>query len=158
MINITSAGRLIGSFVIYILSLWLRLGVFGVPLASLGRPWAPFDSLWGALGLPLAVLWGPFGRLGAPVGSLWGALGAFGIPLGHLWDPIGASSGFCSKKLDVIFRVKGSHLRCLRTKSSLPEFSPGYPRIPRLPPDSPEVVSGTAARTPPPHAPGVRMT
>ena len=67
---------------IYILSLWLRLGVFGVPLASLGRPWAPFDSLWGALGLPLAVLWGHFGRLGAAEGALWGALGCLGASSG----------------------------------------------------------------------------
>ena len=33
-----------------------------------------------------------------------------------------------------------------------------FPRNPRIPPDSPEVASGSAAQTPPPHAPGARMT
>ena len=31
-------------------------------------------------------------------------------------------------------------------------------RIPRIPSDPPETVAGTAARTPPSHAPGARMT
>ena len=128
-------------------------GAFGFLWADFGLLLGPFGSLWGALGLPLAVLWGPCGRFGAPVGSLWGALGTCGIPLGHLW----ASSGVCCK-LDVTFRAKCSQVRSLRTESSLPEFSTGSRRYPPLPPDSPEAVSGTAARTPPPHAPGARMT
>ena len=105
-------------------------------MPPLGRPWASFGSLWGALGLPLAVLWGPFGRLGAPVcrlwasfGSLWGALGlslaVLWGPFGCLGSPVGSLWGvfWILLKIDVIFRVKGSHLRCLRTKTNRSEFS-----------------------------------
>ena len=49
--------RLIGSFLIYILSLWLPLGVFGVSLAPFGMPWSPF-------GCPLGPPWPSHGCFG----------------------------------------------------------------------------------------------
>ena len=107
----------------------LPLVAFGPTLAPFWAFGVPFGSLWGALGLPLAVLWGPCGRFGPPVGSLWGALGTCGIPLGHLWGLFGPSSGVCCK-LDVTFRAKCSQVPRLATKSSLPEFSSGFPGFP----------------------------
>ena len=122
-----------GSFGASLGCLW---GAFGRLWADFGLPLAPFGSLWGALGLPLAVLWSPFGRLGAPVGSLWGVF----------WNLLKIGRHFPRKMADI---TAPAH------KNKPPVI---LPRLPAVPPDSPEVVSGTAARTPPPHAPGVRMT
>ena len=94
-------------------------------------PLAPFGSLWLAwdsLGLPLAVPWVPFAHLGTPVGSRR------------------VSSGLCShvqrKKADI-------------TTPAAQEQASNY--SPVSPEDVGEVVSGTAARTPPRHAPGTRV-
>ena len=90
-------------------------------------PLATFGSPCEALGLPLAVLWGPFGRLGVPVGSLWSIF----------WNIL--ESGHQKNKSDI---TASAH----KNKPSRDS-----------PTDSAEVVSGTAASAPPPHAPGVRI-
>ena len=47
-----------------------------------------------------------------------------------------------------------------QTRISIDSIEPPgtFPRIPRIPFESLEVVSGSAAQGPPPHAPGARMT
>lgn len=55
------------------------------------------------------------------------------------------------KKNVVILRSNWLQALCLHTKTSLAIFSPIYLQLPR------EVVAGTTARSPPPHAPGVRQ-
>ena len=90
------------------------------------------SSLW----LPLGSPWAPFGL---PLGSLWSS-----------WDASGASSGF-DAVLGVTFRANVAQVPRLRTKTSLPELSPGF---------SGSGQSGTwgAAPDPPSLAPGARMT
>ena len=136
--NITAAWAVDREFVYIVLwrplgrlwGLWLTLGChwapFGHPLGSLWLSWATFSLPLGVLGLPLALFWLPLGRpwdLGAPVGSP-GALGSL------------ARFG----KLNV------HRLRCLRTKSSLLEHAAGATGAA----GAAEVVSRTAARSPPP--------
>ena len=55
----------------YILSLWLPMGVCGVPVASFGATLGSLGSLWGDFGVPCAPL-------GVTLGSLWPS---FGVPL-----------------------------------------------------------------------------
>ena len=72
------------------MSLWLPLGVFGVPLAAFGPT---LGSLWLPLapfGASLGCLWGAFGALGPPLGQLWAPFGSFGVPLGFLSPSIGS--------------------------------------------------------------------
>ena len=66
----------------YILSLWLPMGVFGVPVASFGATLGSLLLPWGDFGLPSAVLWGPFG-------PTFGFFGSSGVTLGSLWVPFG---------------------------------------------------------------------
>ena len=78
----------------YIFSLWLPMGVFGMPvvsfgptLGSLGSLWPDFGSLllpWGDFRLPLVVLWGPF-----QIGPTFGFFGSSGVTLGSLWVSCG---------------------------------------------------------------------
>ncbi len=114
--------------------LWADVGLalapfnpFGLHLAVLWAPFGPFASLWGALGLPLAVLW-------AHLAGLWSRFGALWEPVGSLGPPWAPPSNF---KLNV------HRLRCLSTKSSLLEHATGAV-------GTSEVVSRTAARSPPP--------
>ena len=125
-------------------------------LAPFGVPWAPFGSLWGCLGLPLA----PFG---VPLGSLWPS---FGVPLtvlGHLWDPFGAPWAALGHLVDFVENVisfsEQKWLKyCACAQNQAFRNSPPDPADPADLPDPVETVSGTAAQTPPPHAPGARMT
>ena len=93
------------------------------------------SSLWLPLGFPRAL----FGR---PLGSLWSS-----------WDASGASSGF-DAILGVTFRANVAQVLRLRTKTSLPELSPGFPGFP----GSSQSVTWGAAPDPPSLAPGARMT
>ena len=81
----------------YILSLWLPIGVFGVLMASFGPTSGSLCFLrddFGAPFAPLGFLWGPFGRvflaplfasLGATLAPFGLPLGSFGAPLDSLW-------------------------------------------------------------------------
>ena len=128
-------------------------GDFGLPLAPF---WVPLGSFW----LPLGCLWLPLAPFGVPLHSLWGALiwPAFGVAwsrFGALWEPVGSlflGVFWILFKIGHHFPRKNARSPRLRTKTSRSEFSRGCPPLPA------ETVSGTAARTPPPHAPGARMT
>ena len=158
---ISNSFHLIGSFVYIVWAPWDPFGflwsAFGslspclrVPLPTLGHIWDSF----GAPGAALESLGDAFGRVGPPVGSPWGTLDCIGRLLGTPWGHFWLKWRF-GRPRETPSQANGSQVRCLRTKISLPELSL---TCPYLPPDPPEVVSGSAAQTPPPRAPGARMT
>ena len=104
----------------YILSLWLPMGVFGVPVASFG----PTFGFFGSSGLTLGSLWVPFGIPLAPIG----------LPRARPW-PGRDSSAFGEGK--VSFRVHETIV--WYTEADLPD-------LPDLA-DLAEVVSASAPRT-----------
>ena len=59
---------------------------------------------------------------------------------------------------DLAFRSKIAQTLISIDSIEPPGTFPRNPRNPRIPGNPLEVVSGSAAQTPPPHAPGVRMT
>ena len=101
-------------------------------------------------------MWTSFGPLLAP----------FGVPLailGHLWDPFGAPWVTLWRLLDFVenwtefSKQMCSFLDTVVQKQASPD-SQAVPPVPPVPPVSGKVVSGTAAPTPCPHAPGARIT
>ena len=101
----------------------------------------------GSFGVPLGSFGVPLGHPWAPFGSLWGALDSLWLPLGRLLDFIEKWTSLSEQMLP-----KYRAGRQNQASRYSPPAAPGCPRLP------PEMVSGTAARTPPPHAPGARMT
>ena len=76
------------------------------------------------------------GALRLPLAVLWGPFGRLGAPVGHLLE-------FVENWADIIAPAHENQHTC---DSPAASADPG------------KVVSGTAARTPPPHTPGVRIT
>ncbi len=119
-------------------SFGVALGPFAGPLAPFGCPWAPFGSLWGALGLPLAPSGVALAPFGLPLGSLWGALGSLWVPLARFgsfgcpWALFGSS----------MFTVCDA---CRQNQASW-----NTPPEPTGATGAAEVVSRTAAGSPPP--------
>ena len=105
-------------------SFWLPLGALWSHLAVLWARFGPFASLWDALGLPLAILWAHLAGLWSRFGTLWESVGRLG--------PLPSN-----------FKLNVHRLRCLCIKSSLLEHAAGAA-------GTGEVVSRTAARSPPP--------
>ena len=105
---------------------------------SLGLPWDYLGSLWVTFGLPLAPSGVALAPFGVPLGSLWGGLGSLWVSLARFgcpWLPLGA--------LGLLWELNVHRLRCLCTKSSLLEHAAGAT-------GATEVVSRTAAQSPPP--------
>ena len=119
-------GRLIGSLYIYLWSLRLPFGIFGLCLARKGCPRVAPGSPRGFLKEPKGV---PSEPKGSPGVDFRLHLAPFGLPLGPA-AALGCSGSYsqvCSN-LDLQFRANGSHLRCLRIKNGLAEFIRGDPR------------------------------
>jgi len=89
---------------------------------------------------PLGAFWLP----------LWPSLGTCGIPLSRLGLP-------CGRLLDVVENWMSFSKQMLRFLDTVVQnqASPDSPGVPTVPG---KVVSGTAAPTPCPHAPGARIT
>ncbi len=132
-------GPVVPSFVAF----WVGVGLPLAPLGSLwgghwrllGRPWlplAPFECLWGSHCQSFGSHWGPLAFPGVSLGSL-GAQGS-------IWAPF-------SEEMLLKYRA------CAQNQAA--RYLPG---LPGLPGSSAETGYGTAARTPPSHAPGARMT
>ena len=100
--------------------------------------WLPL----GALGLPLSPFGGPLAPFGRPLGSLLLALGS-----------PGAIPGFSRNELHFCEQMCQNHCKTQQDIAfwNLPPEAPEAP-------EAAEVVSASAAQTPLPHAPGVRMT
>ncbi len=120
------------------------LSIYLLPLASLGCPWDAIGLLWPDFGLPFASFGSHWGTLKLPLAVLWPAFGvalalfgSCGIPLGRL--------GLSPSN----FKLNVHRLRCLSTKSSLLEHATGATGATGAMGTS-EVVSRTAARSPPP--------
>ena len=113
--------------------------------------------VWGALGLD----WAPFGE---PLGSLWPSFGSHLGPFGCPWLPLGSHLGSFGPPLGPLgarapIWIPFSEQMLLKYRACAQNLaSRNSPADPAEPAESPEVVSRTAARTPPPHAPGARMT
>ena len=73
-----------------------------------------------------------------------------------LWLPLGRLLDFFAKWTSLSEQMCLKYCACAQNLAS--RYSPPLPPLPPLPALPPETVSGTAARTPPPHAPGARMT
>ena len=101
----------------------------------IGPDWIPMSSNLGQIGAGLA-------QIGSQVDSTW----APGDPTGPTWDPTGSRARFGN--------LASSQVRCLRIRSAFLEFVAGDAGDA----GDGEVVSRRAARSPPPHAPGARMT
>ena len=136
-------------------SLWGALGLhFAVPehlwdpLWAAGVPLAPFVSLWGAfVGCPWAPfvsLWDAFGSLCLPLGCLWLPLAVLWGPFGLPWDPLGQLLDFLKSKLHCCEQMCKNHCK---TQQDLAFWN--LPPEPAESPESPEVVSASAAQTPP---------
>ena len=87
--------------------------LLGVTLCCLGEPWGPS---WGDVG----VIWGRLGVPLDPLGLPWGALGSSCRCRGSVWAALGGHA---------------AETPCVCTKCGLLEL------IPRIPPESAEVVS-----------------
>ncbi len=131
-------------------SLGCLWGAFGPMLGSLWLPLTPLVSIWPSFGLPLV----PLPPFGVPLDSLWPSFGliwpAFGVALelfGSPWDPLGRLGPVPSN-----FKLNVHRLRCLSTKSSLLEHATGAMGATGATgtTGTGEVVSRTAARSPPP--------
>ena len=119
--------------------LWADIGLalapfnpFGLHLAVLWAPFGPFASLWGGPGLPLAILW-------AHLAGLWNHFGA-------LWEPvISLGPGPPLQTSSSMFTVCDA---CAQNQASW--NTPPEPRESAGATGTGEVVSRTAARSPPP--------
>ena len=99
-------------------------------------------ALWGAFGLPRGVLWAPLDPFGLPLGSLW-------LSLGSPWAT-----------LAILVKI-GRPLPRNVSDSRNRQHKTAFWNLPAELADAAEpaeVVSASAAQTPLPHAPGVRMT
>ena len=109
---------------------------FGTPFGrTLGTLWLPLGSLWPSFGVPLAIL-------------------------GHLWNPFGAAWATLWRLLDFVEHWTSFSEQMCRFLDTVVQnqASPDSHPVPAVLPVSGKVVSGTAAPTPCPHAPGARIT
>ena len=123
--------RLIGSFCVY-----------RVPRRPLGPALRSFCFALGSLGLSLGRLRAPLGCLGAHFGAPGTALECLGDALGALWDTMGSMLECLGIILGRIghldqwcpweppSQADGSQVTRLRTKTSLLEFTYGFPGLP----------------------------
>ena len=100
--------------------------------AHLGPNFTQVGSNWSRIGSNWLPIWTPFGPQGIPL-----------APLGPHWEP--------DRFGDRFGNLASSQVRCLRIRSAFLELTAGTAGVT-------EVVARRAARSPPPHALGARMT
>ena len=123
---------------------WVSLNLFGASSGGLG------SSLDG-LGVSLRYLKTSFGALGAYLELSWSVFESSWGLFGGSWMRLGSSSG----ALEDVFSL-GKPLFSKMSVSFLRE--PTFGTLAALSADPAETVAAAAARTPPAHAPGARMT
>ena len=103
--------------------------------AHLGPNFTQVGSNWSRIGSNWLPIWTPFGPQGIPL-----------APLGPHWEP--------DRFGDRFGNLASSQVRCLRIRSAFLELTTGNGGTT----GDGEMVARGAPRSPPPHAPGARMT
>ena len=119
--------------------------------AACGRPWTDFGillvtrvALWLPLGAPFGSLWLPLGALGLPSGVIWVAFGCQWPSLGPLlpsWGSLGAPGSIWipfSEEMLLKYRACAQNLAFWNLPADAADAA-----------EPPEVVSASAAQTPP---------